>query len=60
MPDHGHYAPTAVALEQGGGTYRVEDLILPMPGLYTITATLTTASRQKESAAFSLCLSSSS
>jgi len=60
MPDHGHYAPTAVALEQGGGTYRVEDLILPMPGLYAITATLTTAGGQKESAAFSLCLSTSS
>jgi hypothetical protein len=60
MPDHGHYAPTAVAVEQGGGVYQVDDLVLPMPGLYDITLSLSLTSREKESVALSLCMTTSS
>jgi MYXO-CTERM domain-containing protein len=60
MPDHGHYAPTAVAVEQGGGVYQIESLILPMPGLYAITLSASLADGSKESAAYSLCMTTSS
>ena len=60
MPDHGHYAPTAVAIEQGGGVYRIDDLILPMPGLYAITLALSLSSGEKESVALSLCMTTTS
>jgi MYXO-CTERM domain-containing protein len=60
MPDHGHYAPTAVAVEQGGGVYQVDDLVLPMPGLYAVTLSLSLTSSEKESVALSLCMTTSS
>jgi hypothetical protein len=59
MPDHGHYAPTAVAVEQGGGVYQVDDLVLPMPGLYAITLSLALTSGAKESVVLSLCMTTS-
>ncbi|HEX3778014.1 MAG TPA: FixH family protein [Polyangiaceae bacterium] len=60
MPDHGHFAPTAVAVEQGGGVYQIESLILPMPGLYAITFSASLSAGASESAAFSLCMTTSS
>lgn len=60
MPDHGHYAPTAVAVEQGGGVYEIDDLVLPMPGLYDITLTASLSSGSKESVALSLCMTAAS
>ena len=59
MPDHTHSGPPAVGVEQGGGVYVVDGLVLPMPAFYAITSTLTLESGAKESVAVSLCLSTS-
>ncbi|HEY2405794.1 MAG TPA: MYXO-CTERM sorting domain-containing protein [Polyangiaceae bacterium] len=56
MPAHGHSAPEAVGVDLGGGSYEVDSLILPMPGLYDITLALTpTGGGTQESAALTLC-----
>ncbi len=60
MPDHGHYAPTAVAIEKGAGVYEIDDLVLPMPGLYDITLGASLSSGSKESVALTLCMTTAS
>jgi MYXO-CTERM domain-containing protein len=61
MPAHGHSAPEAVGVDLGDGSYEVDSLILPMPGLYDITLALTPAGgASEESAALTLCMAASS
>lgn len=57
MPDHGHGSPVApVVTAAGGGRYGVEDVYLPMAGLWTLTVKVETAGAAPREAVFSFCL----
>gem|GEM_PF-664486 len=60
MPEHMHSTTPGAVIEQGGGTYELEDLLLPMPGLYSITLDFSPASGVTESVVFPLCMITSS
>jgi hypothetical protein len=60
MPDHMHPGGFAPGVEIGDGSYDVTDLVLPMPGLYSVSLLLTLASKETQSVAFMLCLEADS
>jgi hypothetical protein len=60
MPQHMHSTTPGAVIEQGGGIYQLEDLVLPMPGLYSITLDFSPASGVTESVVFPLCMITSS
>ncbi len=45
MPAHAHDAPTATVQEAERGTYRVEGLVLSMPGIWHLRVAATAAGR---------------
>ncbi len=60
MPEHMHSTTPGAVIEQGGGAYELDDLVLPMPGLYSITFDFSPSSGDTESVAFPLCMITSS
>ena len=56
MPDHNHSGPSAVGIEQAPGAYLVEDLLLPMPALYSITLSASLPAGE-ETVDYSICVS---
>jgi len=57
MPDHGHAGPPAVGIEQAPGVYAIEDLLLPMPALYSITVIAALPGTGQEAVDYSICIS---
>ena len=56
MPDHGHGAPLVPTVtDNGDGTYKIENIILQMAGIWetTITATVNGA---EDKAVFTFCI----
>jgi hypothetical protein len=58
MPDHKHPGPSNVGIEQEPGVYLIEDLLLPMPALYTVTVKVRPEdSAEDEDVSYSICVS---
>ncbi len=57
MPLHNnHPVSTPVAIDAGPGIYTIEDLLLPMPGLYSIALSFTSEGGDKDSVIVMLCM----
>jgi hypothetical protein len=56
MPDHGHAGPPTIGVESSPGIYDIDELVFPMPALYSVTFALTRAGAEKESVALAVCV----
>ncbi len=56
MPDHGHAGPPTIGIESSPGVYDIDELVFPMPALYSVTFALTRAGAEKESVALAVCV----